>query len=159
MATSADLAERRLGIDELDRHIVNLAARINASTYELLVLIREFDERASWLKWGLESGTQWLHWRCDLSLGAAREKVRTLVRVASPANECLLLNYAHSSTAARVEERCRQMDNTLPGAQEAANRNHARRSARVWQDAANGMMTLTVELPLEEGTLVCKALD
>ncbi|MCH8101290.1 MAG: hypothetical protein IIB74_12760 [Proteobacteria bacterium] len=35
-----------VSIDELDRAIVNLAARINAETYELLVLIRQFDERA-----------------------------------------------------------------------------------------------------------------
>ena len=40
-------------IDDLDRAIVTLAARINAETYELLVLIRQFDERAGWLKWGL----------------------------------------------------------------------------------------------------------
>ena len=37
-------SERRIAIDELDRAIVNLAARINASTYDLLMLIREFDE-------------------------------------------------------------------------------------------------------------------
>jgi len=41
-------------IDDLDRAIVTLAARINAETYELLVLIRQFDERAGWL-----------HYRCD----------------------------------------------------------------------------------------------
>jgi len=39
-------ADRLLSIDELDRNIVSLAARINASTYELLVLVRQFDERA-----------------------------------------------------------------------------------------------------------------
>jgi hypothetical protein len=69
-------ADRHSSIDELDRAIVNLSARINASTYDLLVLIREFDERAGWLKWNLESCSQWLHWRCDLSRCAAREKVR-----------------------------------------------------------------------------------
>ena len=42
-----------LPIDDLDRAIVTLSARINSETYELLVLIREFDERAGWLKWGL----------------------------------------------------------------------------------------------------------
>lgn len=114
------VAERRLAIDELDRAIVNLAARINASTYDLLVLIREFDERAGWLKWGLTCCSEWLHWRCDLSPSAAREKVRVahalkelpqtalefskgtlsyskvraLVRVATAANEGLLLDFA-----------------------------------------------------------------
>ena len=37
---------RHLAIDALDRAIVNLAGLINAATYELLVLVREFDERA-----------------------------------------------------------------------------------------------------------------
>jgi TPP-dependent pyruvate/acetoin dehydrogenase alpha subunit len=50
MATLTRPSERHLAIDELDKSIVNLSARINASTYELLVLIREFDERAGWLK-------------------------------------------------------------------------------------------------------------
>ena len=68
--------EDHLSIDDLDRGIVNLAARINAATYELLVLVRQFDERAGWLKWGLANCAEWLHWRCDLSMSAAREKVR-----------------------------------------------------------------------------------
>ena len=82
MVTLTHLSHRRLGIDELDKSIVNLSARINAATYELLVLSREFDESptgtgaAGWLKWGFENCTQWLHWRCDLSRCAAREKVR-----------------------------------------------------------------------------------
>ena len=33
-------------IDELDRNIVSIVSRINAATYELLVLVRQFDERA-----------------------------------------------------------------------------------------------------------------
>ena len=38
------VSERGVAIDDLDRAIVNLSARINASTNELLVMIREFDE-------------------------------------------------------------------------------------------------------------------
>ena len=64
---SPDSPENRLlSIDELDRDIVNLAARINAANHELLVLIRQFDERVGWLKWGLGNCAEWLHWRCDL---------------------------------------------------------------------------------------------
>ena len=66
--------ENHLSIDDFDRGIVSLAARINAATYELLVLVRQFDERAGWLKWGLANCAEWLHWRCDLSMSAAREK-------------------------------------------------------------------------------------
>ncbi len=47
--------DRLLSIAELDRDIVCLAARINVSTYELLLLIRQFDERAGWLQWGLSN--------------------------------------------------------------------------------------------------------
>jgi hypothetical protein len=65
IAPSKDL----LPIEELDQAIVNLSARINAGTYELLVLIRQFDERAGWLKWGLSNCAEWLHYRCDCRSG------------------------------------------------------------------------------------------
>jgi hypothetical protein len=185
MATLTPIADRRLAIDELDKSIVNLSARINASTYELLVLIREFDERAGWLKWGLQNCTQWLHWRCDLSRSAAREKVRVahalkalpeisaafskgtlsyskvraLTRAATAMNEGSLLGFALSTTAARVEERCQQLRNAAPGAVEAVNRAHERRALRVWRDTVRGTLTLSVELPLEAGELICQALD
>ena len=55
-------------IEELDRNILNLHTRINAATYELLVLVREFDERAGWLKWGLQNCAEWLAWRCERSM-------------------------------------------------------------------------------------------
>jgi len=185
MTTSDPSRERRLAIDDLDRAIVSLSASINASTYRLLVLIREFDERAGWLRWGFENCAQWLHWRCDISPNAAREKVRVahalkalpqisdafaegklsyskvraLARVATPANERSLLDYALEHTAARVEERCRQLGNALPEATESANRAHESRSLRAWRDPERGTLSLTVELPLETGELVCRALD
>jgi len=48
----------------------------NAAARDLLVMIREFDERAGFLKWGLDNCAEWLAWRCDLSMTTAREKVR-----------------------------------------------------------------------------------
>ena len=54
-----------VSIDDLDQVIVTLAARINAETYEFLVLVRQFDERAAWLQWGLVNCAEWLHFRCD----------------------------------------------------------------------------------------------
>jgi len=67
---------RLLSIDELDQGIVTLFAKINAATYELLVLLRQFDERAGWLQWTFTNCADWLHWGCDLNMSAAREKVR-----------------------------------------------------------------------------------
>ncbi|MDX1435097.1 MAG: DUF222 domain-containing protein, partial [Gammaproteobacteria bacterium] len=185
MLTRTLPAERRLAIDELERAILNLTAAQTARDYELLVMIREFDERAGWLAWGFERCSDWLHWRCDVSRGAAREKVRVahalkdlpqmslafsegkltyskvraLTRVATPMNEGELLAFALTTTTSRVEERCRQLANTRPAATGDANRAHARRSVRVFRDLERGVMTLSVELPVEAGELVCQALD
>src|SRR5690606_39730374 len=73
---TAMAAARHESIYDLDRAIVTLAARINAATYDLLVLVRRFDQRMGWLGWGFSSCAEWLHYRCDISLSAAREKVR-----------------------------------------------------------------------------------
>ena len=177
--------DHHLDIDELDRAIVNLSARINVASYELLVLIRRFDERAGWLKWGLSNCADWLHWRCDLSLSAAREKirvahalktlpaiassfssgelsyskVRALTRVARPDNEDTLKAFALQTTAARVEERCRELRCGTAASITEANRTHAKRSLRIHRDLSRGTMTITVELPLEAGELIDKALD
>ena len=39
---------RRADTDDLGETIAALAARLHAATYELLVLLREFDERTGW---------------------------------------------------------------------------------------------------------------
>jgi len=177
--------DRLLSIDELDRDIVNLSFHINAATYELLVLVREFDERAGWLQWGLGNCAEWLHWRCDLSMSAAREKVRVahalktlpmiassfstgelsyskvrpLTRVARVDNEESLLAFALQTTASRVEERCRELRCGTVDSVDEAHRAHANRSLRVFRNAERGTMSITIELPLETGELLEKALD
>ena len=68
--------DRRLEpTDALGERIAALAARLHAATYELLVLLREFDARTDW-HGGFASCAHWLHWRTGIALGAAREKVR-----------------------------------------------------------------------------------
>ena len=127
-------------IEDLDLEICRLARQLNAQTYRLLLLVRDFDDRFGWAKWGLRNCAEWLAWRCGLTLSAAREKVRTsqalrslpaisaafadgrlsyskvraLTRVAHLSDEDLLLAYALEATAAQVEERCRQMRNVEP---------------------------------------------
>jgi len=53
MSPANSLNTRLISIDELDTAIVACAARINAATYEWLLLVRQFDERAGFLRWGL----------------------------------------------------------------------------------------------------------
>jgi len=80
---------RRAETDDLGETIAALARRLHAATYELLVLLREFDARSGWNN-GFLSCAHWLHstptrtprasgapaWRTGIDLGAAREKVR-----------------------------------------------------------------------------------
>ena len=71
-------------MEQLADRIAELSARIQAATYELLVLIRQFDQREGWS--GFASCAHWLSWRIGLAPGAAREKVR--VRAPSPTCRC-----------------------------------------------------------------------
>jgi hypothetical protein len=172
-------------VDELDRAICRLVRQMNAETYRMLVLVREFDDRFGFAKWSFASCAEWLAWRCGLSLSAAREKVRTaqalrrlpaisaafadgrlsyskvraLTRVAHEHEEDLLLAYALEATAARVEERCRQIRNTSPDSVHGARRAWERRGLALWRDEARGTLRMTVELPLEEGELIARAID
>lgn len=172
-------------IEDLDRDILNLCKHINVATYELIVLIREFDERCGFLKWGLKDSAEWLAYRCDLSMATAREKVRvahalktlprlaaafatgelsyskvrSLTRVACASNEDDLVAFALRHTAANVAQRCRELRCGSAESIDDAARAFANRSLRIHRDRNRGMMTVTVELPLEAGELVDKALD
>lgn len=172
-------------IEELDQNILNLCTRINAATYELLMLVREFDERGGFLKWGLQNCAEWLAWRCDLSMTTALEKVRvahalkhlpeisdafstgelsyskvrSLTRVAHTNNEGELMAFARRHTAAHVAERCRELRCGSEASIDSAARAYANRSVRIHRDHGRGMMTITVELPIDTGELIEKALD
>ena len=60
-------------IDDLDAAICRLARQMYAETYRMLLLVRDFDDRFGFAKWGFPSCAEWLAWRCGLSLSAARE--------------------------------------------------------------------------------------
>ena len=172
-------------VEDLEQDILNLCIGINAATSELLELIREFDERVGWLKWGLESCAEWLVWRCDLSLATAREKVRVahalkrlpamaaafrtgelsyskvreLTRVATFENEGELVAFALKHTTAFVSERCRELRMGSEVSGDVAERAFAKRSLRLRRDAERAMMVVNIELPLDAGELIEKALD
>lgn len=172
-------------IEDLDRNILTLCTHINAATYELLLLIREFDERAGFVQWGLDNCAEWLAWRCDLSMTTAREKVRvahalkglpgisnafatgelsyskvrSLTRVANRDNEDDLLAFALRHTTTHVAERCRELRCGSEASIAEAAGAYASRSLRLRRDHQRSMMTITVELPLDTGELVEKALD
>ncbi len=172
-------------VDELDAAIGRLVRQMNADSYRMLVLVREFDDRFGWKKWRFKTCAEWLAWRASLSLSAAREKMRTahalralpaiaaafetgrlsyskaraLTRVAHLHNEDLLLKYALDATVPQVEERCRQIRNIAPDSVAHARRAWQNRSLTVWRDEGRGTLRLTVEVPLEDGELIVRALQ
>jgi hypothetical protein len=181
----ADYTATERTVDELDAAIGRLVRQMNAECYQMLVLVREFDDRFGWKKWSFKTCAEWLAWRSEIGLSAAREKVRTahalrslpaisaafaegrlsyskvraLTRVAPMHDEDLLLAYALGTTAESVEERCRQIRNVAPESAHHARRTWTNRSLTMWRDEARGMLRVTVEVPIEEGELITRALD
>ena len=163
--------------------IAELSARIQAATYELLVLIRQFDERNGWSS--CASCAHWLSWRTGLAPGAAREhvrvaraleslpklsdamrrgvvsysKVRAVTRVATPETEQALLDVALCGTAAHVEQIVRgwrRVDRTAEAAEDR--RRHETRSLRTWVDD-DGMVVVRGRLTPEVGAVLRRALE
>jgi hypothetical protein len=164
--------------------IAALAAHLHAVTYELLVLLREFDDRGEW-HGGCASCAHWLHWRTGIALGAAREKVRVahalaalprvsatmargaisyakvraITRVATPETEAGLLDFAQAGTAAQVERfvrAWRRVDRSV--AAEQAESRHLHRELSTWVDD-DGMVVIRGRLSPEVGAVVQRALE
>ena len=170
-------------VEALGDRIADLAARIQAATYELLVLIRQFDERDGWE--GFASCAHWLSWRIGLAPGAAREKlrvahalaklprlsealrrgavsyskVRAVTRVATPATEQALLDVALAGTAAHVEQVVRTWRRVDRAAEQAEDRRrHESRALHTWVDD-DGMVVVRGRLAPEVGAVLRRALE
>ena len=86
-------------------------------------------------------------------------KVRALTRVANRNNEDELLTFALRHTTANVEARCRELRCGREDSIDSAARAYANRSLRIRRDRERSMMVVTVELPMDTGELIEKALD
>jgi hypothetical protein len=173
----------RAALDRLGDEIAELAAHLHAATYELLVRLREFDERAGWGR-GFRSCAHWLSWRTGIDLGAAREKVRVaralgvlphlsdgmrrgelsyakvraLSRVATSENESQLLEVARHGTAAHMERivrAWRRVDHLEEQALER--RRHDSRHLTLYADE-DGSYVIRGRLDPEVGALLERAL-
>ena len=171
-------------LDALGEAIAELAARIHAATYELLAMLRDFDEQRGWNS-GFLSCAHWLNWRTGIDLGAAREKVRVaralpglplisaamqrgavsyakvraITRVATPETEQRLLDVALAGTASHVERivrAWRRTDRVI--AAEQADARHLSRHLTTWIDD-DGMMVLRGRLTPEIGAVLHRALE
>ena len=173
----------RAELERLGDRIAELSSRIQAATYDLLVLIREFDAQSGWS--GFTSCAHWLSWRIGLAPGAAREhvrvaralghlpklseamqrgavsysKVRAVTRVATPETEQSLLDAAQSGTAAHMEQIVRGWRRVDRAAEQTEQqRRQDRRSLRTWVDE-DGMVVVQGRLTPEVGAVLRRALE
>jgi hypothetical protein len=179
------LARQTASFIRLEAQITELWGYINAATYRFLVLVAEFDRSEAYVRHLLPSTAHWLNWQCGIGMLAAREKVRTaralerlpliaasfargeisyskvraMTRVATAANEDVLLNVALHGTASHVEKLVRKYRWTQRrDAAKEAQAHHLERYVRCFFDET-GALVLNAYLPAEVGMLVRKALE
>jgi hypothetical protein len=177
-------AQKRETFEALEAQITELWGHLNAATYRFLELVAEFDRRQAYVRHGLANTAQWLNWQCGIRSVAAREKVRVaraleqlpeisasfalgeisyskvraMTRVATPANESVLVHVARHGTASHVEKLVRKYRWTER--RDAAKLAHAyvNRQVHCFNDA-NDTFILHARLPPEIGAVVRKALE
>ena len=169
---------------ELGERIAELAARINIATFDMLTLVADFDRREGWAD-NFASCAEWLAWRTGRTLAAAREnvrvahaldelpltaaamksgqlsytKVRTMTRVATPETEATLLEYAQSTSAARLEWLARGWKTLSRDGELAAEEvRHRSRTFSVAIDA-DGMYVVRGRLEPEVGAVLMRAIE
>ena len=86
-------------------------------------------------------------------------KVRSLTRVANAENEAKLVEFALRHTAVHVAQHIRELRCGSADSIDMAERAWTNRSLRARRDTERGLMTITVDLPIEAGELFEKALD
>ena len=181
------MIDKQTGMSSKERmgeKIATLAARIDAATYELLVLIRKFDEREGWNN-GFLSCAHWLTWRIGLAPSAARErvrvaralgdlplmseamkrgqlsysKVRALTRIATPETGRSLVDLGRAATAAQIEgivRSWRRIDRTVEANEDELRDASAHLTTHIDE---NGMFVIRGRLAPEAGEVLVKALD
>jgi hypothetical protein len=181
----SEALRRWRGFDELEAEITELWGLLNAATYRFLILVAEYDREKAFERHGLANTAQWLNWQCGIRAVAAREKVRVaraleqlpevadafakgeisyskvraMTRVATPANESVLVQVARHGTAAHVEKLVRRFGWTRRrDAANLAQHQHEQRRAWCFFDV-DGEFLLQARLPAEVGAVVRKALE
>ncbi|MGD8580444.1 MAG: DUF222 domain-containing protein [Lysobacterales bacterium] len=181
--------EKRLAhladLEHLGEQITELAAHLDAGQYRFLTLLEAFDREQGWGGTGIMSCAHWLNWKCGLSIGVAREKVRVaralpdlpliseafregrvsyskvraMTRVATPKNEDSLLNVALHGTAYHVERQVRLYRQVKRReALEQDQVNYAQRELQ-WYVDHTGLWVFKGRFTPEQGALISQALE
>ncbi len=177
--------ERVIELERMADGITELVAHLDAGTFQLLELICEFDKNEGWSGPGISSCAHWLNWKCGMSMGPARErvrvaralpdlpeisaafregrvsysKVRAMTRVATVKNEKALLQIALHGTATHVETQVRLYRKTKRiEALEEENLRHGHRELS-WYIDDDDYWVFKGRFTPEQGALLQKALE
>ena len=170
-------------LERLEAQLCLLAARSTATMYRWLVLVAEFDRRRACESWGITSTAGWVAWKCGLDVRTARDhvrvaraleqlpivserfasgelpysKVRAVTRIATPATEAELADFASVTTTAQLDRAVRAYRRAVDGDDdEDAVRQRLFVDAYTAED---GTVRVTAVLPPAEGAVVLAALD
>jgi hypothetical protein len=175
---------KRAAMRAVGDQIAEEATHFDAAMHRLLTHIREFDLGGGWGYAGAQSCAHWLSWRVGWSLGTGREhvrvgrrigelprvdealrqgklsysKVRAITRVATPATEEMLVEFASVSTGAQLETICRKLRSVQRLSRATAREvDEDRRVSR--RDLEDGMVRIEVTLRPEEAAMVMAAIE
>ncbi|MGE0546239.1 MAG: DUF222 domain-containing protein [Kofleriaceae bacterium] len=172
-------------LELLGEHIAEMAAHLDAATHRLLTDLRTFDGAGGWYTQGFPSCAKWLSWRVGWTNGTSREhvrvaqalkalpaiddalrrgevsysKVRAMTRVATPANEAVLLEDARLATGAQLETICRKYQAVLQQGEPRSARNDRKCRHVTRRDLANGMVKIEATMHADEAALVWTAIE
>jgi hypothetical protein len=174
------LESTEVPLERLEAEICEGAAHLFAGMARWLRKVAEFDRRAGYERWDCRSTAFWLNWHCGISIRTAQEqvrvaraleqypavaasfcrgelsysKVRAITRVATPATEAQLLEWAPHTTAAQLE---RIAAGQRRATRTEATENHAARHvSALWDD--DGALVGTFRLDPDEGAALLAAL-
>jgi len=170
----------------LGQQITLLAGQISAAEHRLLTLIAQFDKNREWSCGGtVRSCAHWLNWKCGITMGVAREKVRVahcleelpltdrsfgsgeisyskvraITRVATPDNEDFLLTIARYGTASHLEQVVKKYKKVQASDDRKQEQHQQRDRKLVYFQDDDGMWVIHAKLPPEVGSLVVKTLE
>ena len=172
-------------LEKLGERIAEQAAHFDAAMHRLLTDLREFDQRGGWHRQGASSCAHWLAWRVGWDLVTARDrvrvarklpefpaiddalrrgevsysKVRAVLRVATPANADLLLDYAKLMPAAQLEKLTRKYAYVQRHGQEPHPLSDLHRRYVQRRDTEDGMVKIVATLHPEEAEVVWTMLN
>ncbi|MFW6093643.1 MAG: DUF222 domain-containing protein [Pseudomonadota bacterium] len=171
-------------IKSLTTRIIDLCGDIHRAEYRLLTLIRELDKLEGWSA-EMPSCAHWLNVKCGLDLVTAREKVRVahaledlpavdeafragrlsyskvraVTRIATPANQHELVEFAAATTAAHVERRVRAQRQTERLADPRAALDAYRQRNFHCHTTDDGSLVFEGRLPADQGSMLLLALE